>query len=122
MKGDCFATAPSLMRTSGYKMAFDSGSIPPIAQVALTLPVERALFYRVNESDHQNDHEPKHAAENGPRIEIINIVAVHDGPRVHEHDLDIEQNKQHRDQVEFNTESRLGFTLGRSCRIRRPNP
>jgi hypothetical protein len=78
----------------------------------LTLPVERALFYRVNESDHQYNHEPKHAAENGPRIEIINIVAVHHGPRVHEHDLDIEQNKQHRDQVEFHTESRLGITLG----------
>src|SRR5215469_5590639 len=78
----------------------------------LSFPVERALFDRVNEANHKYNHEPKHTAENGPWIEILNVVAVYDGPRVHEYDLDIEQNEQHRDQVKFHTESRLGFTLG----------
>ena len=63
---------------------------PSMIRGRLTLPVERTLFDRVNESNHQNDYEPEHTAENGPRIETIHIVTVHDGPWVHEDDLDIE--------------------------------
>jgi hypothetical protein len=61
-----------------------------VRQDFLALPVQGALFDSVDETDHQDHHEPEHAAKNDPGIKSFDVVAVHYGPRIHEHDLDIE--------------------------------
>jgi hypothetical protein len=67
------------------------GAIPlRVCQGFLALPVQRTFFDSVNESDHQDDHEPKHTAKNGPWIEFVEVVPVDHSPRVHKHNLDIE--------------------------------
>jgi hypothetical protein len=67
------------------------GAIPlRVCQGLLALPVQRTFFDSVNESDHQDHHEPQHAAKNGPRIEFVDVVPVDHSPRVHKHNLDIE--------------------------------
>jgi hypothetical protein len=64
--------------------------VPAAVTELLALPVERTLFDGVNETHHQNHHEPQHAAKNGPWVEFVHIVPVDHSPRVHEHNLDIE--------------------------------
>ena len=56
----------------------------------LSLPVERALFDSVNETDHQDHHKTEHAAKDGPWVEFVDIVSVHHRPWIHKDDLDIE--------------------------------
>jgi hypothetical protein len=56
----------------------------------LALPVERALFDSVNETDHQDHHKPEHAAKDGPWVEFVDVVSVHHRPWIHKDDLDIE--------------------------------
>src|SRR5436190_22423877 len=73
-----------------------------------SLPVENAFSQRVNVSDHEDGHETKHAPENDGVP--VDHVAINHRPRVHEHDLEIEKNEEHRDQVKLYAESRLGFT------------
>src|SRR5205814_1737146 len=76
----------------------------------LSLKIQGAFFYRVSVAHHQNRDEAEHAPENDAALP--DCVAVHDGPRVHEHDLDVEQDKKHRHDIKFYAEARLAFTLG----------
>src|SRR4029434_2180595 len=73
-----------------------------------SLPVEDAFSQRVNVSDHEDGNETEHAPEND-RVPMDH-VAINYRPRVHEHDLEIEKNEEHRDQIKPYAESRLRFT------------
>ena len=80
-------------------------SAPPLPS---SLPVENAFSQRINVSDHEDRNETEHAPEND-RVPMDHITINH-RPRVHEHDLEIEKNEEHRDQIKPYTESRLRFT------------
>jgi hypothetical protein len=71
--------------------ALAKSAVPPEgASGHLALPVERALFDSVNETDHQDHHKPEHAAKDGPWVEFVDVVSVHHRPWIHKDDLDIE--------------------------------
>src|SRR5215470_7913684 len=76
----------------------------------LSLKIQGAFFDRVSVAHHQDRDEAEHAPENDAAVP--DGVAVRNRPRVHEHDLDVEQNKKHRHQVKLHAEARLAFTLG----------
>jgi hypothetical protein len=76
----------------------------------LPLKIQGAFFDCVNVAHHQYRDEAEHAPENDAALP--DGVAVHDCPRIHEHDLDIEQDKKHRHHVKLHAEPRLAFTLG----------
>src|ERR1044072_4036100 len=78
-------------------------ALPP-----LILPVEDAVSQRVNVSDHEDGNETEHAPENDRMP--TDHVAINHRPRVHEHDLEIEKNEEHRDQIKPYAQPRLRFT------------
>src|SRR6516164_2204903 len=71
--------------------------------------VQCAFLQRINETDHEDYNETEHATEDGPPI-FVDVIPIRDGPRIHEDDLDIEEDEQHRDQVEFHAKARLRFS------------
>src|SRR5438093_3921832 len=73
-----------------------------------SLPVENTFSQRVNVSDHEDGNETEHAPEND-RVPV-NHVAINHCPGVHEHDLEIEKNEEHGDQIKLYAEPRLRFT------------
>jgi hypothetical protein len=75
----------------------------------LPFKIQGALFDCVSVAHHQDCDEAEHAPENNAALP--DGVAVHDCPRVHEHDLDVEQDKKHRHHVKLHAEARLAFTL-----------
>src|ERR1700730_16115173 len=60
----------------------------------LALPVQGALFDSVDETDHQDHHEPEHAAKDRPGIKSFDVVAVHYGPRIHENNFKLKWKKK----------------------------
>src|SRR5882724_1509601 len=76
----------------------------------LPFKIQGAFFDCVSVAHHQDRDEAEHAPENNAAL--FDSVAVHDCPRVHEDDLDIEQDKKHRHHVKLHAEARLAFTLG----------
>src|SRR6267378_4311086 len=83
----------------------DADSVRP-----LPFKIQGPFFDRVSVAHHQDCDEAEHAPKDNAALS--DSVAVHDGPRVHEHDLDIEQDKKHRHHVKFHAEARLAFPLG----------
>src|SRR5947208_12559774 len=77
----------------------------------LSLPVENTFSQRVNVSDHEDGNETEHAPEND--WVPMNHVTINHRPRVHKHDLEIEKNEEHGDQIKPYAESRLRFTEDR---------
>src|SRR6516164_7188106 len=77
----------------------------------LPFPVQCTFLQRINETDHKDYNETEHATENGPP-KFLDVIPIRDGPRIHEDDLNIEQDEQHRDQVEFYAEARLRSPQG----------
>src|SRR4029453_5975642 len=75
----------------------------------LPFKIQGAFFDCVSVAHHQDRDEAEHAPENDAAL--LDCVAVHDCPRVHEHDLDVEQDKKHRHDIKLHTEARLAFTL-----------
>jgi hypothetical protein len=77
----------------------------------MTLPskIQSAFFDGVSVTHHQDRDKAEHAPENDAALP--DCVAVHDGPRIHEHDLDVEQDKKHRHDVKLHAEARLAFPL-----------
>src|SRR6266513_5859925 len=76
----------------------------------LPLKIQGAFFDRVSVADHQNRDEAEHAPENDAALP--DCVAVHHCPWVHEHNLNVEQDKKHRHDIKLHAEARLAFTLG----------
>src|SRR5947208_14031268 len=77
---------------------------------ALFFPVERALFNRVNVSDRENSDEAQHAPED-ERPARVDEIPIHDCPRIHEDNLDIEKDKEHCYEVELHAEARLRWAF-----------
>src|SRR5437763_1736483 len=75
----------------------------------LLLEIEGAFFQGVNVADHQNRDEAEHAPEN--HAAVSDRVLVDDRPRIHEHDLEIEQDEEHRHEIEFHAEARRSLAL-----------
>src|SRR4029453_17408503 len=76
----------------------------------LSLKIQGAFFNCVSVAHHQDRDEAEHAPENDAAL--LDGVAVHKGPRVHEHDLDVEQDKKNRHNIKLHAEAWLAFTLG----------
>src|SRR5438270_7048781 len=89
------------------KSAFRSPSLADVA--TLFFPVEHAFPKRVNISNHQDRDETEHAPKDDGAMS--DGFPVNDRPGVHENDFQIEKNEQHRDQIEFDAESRLYLSL-----------
>ena len=79
-------------------------------EAGLRFKVQGAFFDCVSVAYHQDCDEAEHAPENNATLP--DRVAVHDCPRVHEYNLEVEQNKKHRHDVKLHAEARLAFTLG----------
>jgi hypothetical protein len=88
---------------------FGGNPIPGVRTEDLPFKIQGAFFDCVSVAHHQDRDEAEHAPENDAAL--LNGVAVRDRPRVHEHDLDVEQDKKHRHQVKLHAEARLVFTL-----------
>src|SRR6476620_10437626 len=76
---------------------------------ALFSEVERAFFEGVYVANHQNRNKTEHAPED--RAALLDRVAVNDRPRIHKHDLQIEQDEEHCHDIELHAEARLRFAL-----------
>jgi hypothetical protein len=71
-------------------------------------PIQHAFAQRVDIPNHKDGNETKHAPENH-RV-AMNRFAKNYRPGVHEYDLEIEKDEEHRDEVKLYAESRLCFT------------
>src|SRR5215831_6388613 len=71
--------------------------------------IERAFFEGVHVANHQDGNKAEHAPED--RAALLDRVAVNDCPRIHEHNLEIEQDEEHGHHIELDAEPRLLFSL-----------
>src|SRR5207253_11448182 len=62
--------------------------------IVLLSKIERALLQGVNVAHHQNGDEAKHAPED--HAAVRDRFFVNDRPGIHEHDLEVEQDEEHR--------------------------
>lgn len=78
---------------------------------SLALPVEGAFLQGVDVADEEDAQEGDHGAKDEARVLDEHILVNH-GPRIEEHDFDIEQDEKHRDQVELHRQTVAAFTYG----------
>ena len=78
----------------------------------LGLPIQGAFFKCVDVGDGEDACEAGHAPENDGVSWLTDEVDKADSPRIHEDDLDIKNNEEHGDEVEFNAEAWGSFTDG----------
>src|SRR6267154_476339 len=76
---------------------------------ALFSEIERAFFEGVHIANHQDRNKTEHVPED--RAALLDRIAVNDRPRIHKHDLEVEQDEEHRHNIELNAEARLRFAL-----------
>src|SRR5262249_10185519 len=81
----------------------------PLRRSWLFSKVERSFFESVCVPDHQDGNEAEHAPKD--RAALFDRVTIHDGPRVHKYDLQVEQNEKHCYEIKLNTKAWLPFTL-----------
>src|SRR4029450_413186 len=76
---------------------------------SLSFEVERALFERVNVAHHQD----RNKTENAPEDEavLLDRVFVNSRPGIHENDLEVEKDEEHRHEIELHAEPRMAFAL-----------
>src|SRR6185369_15051035 len=70
------------------------------------LPVERLFLEGVNVADEQDSEERNHRAENQIGV-LLEHFPIDHRPRIKEHHFDIEENKEHRHQIEPHREPRV---------------
>ena len=78
-------------RTGANLPSCEAGSTPESisgVEAGLSFKIQRAFFDCVSVAHHQDRDEAEHAPENDAALP--DCVAVHDCPRVHEHDLNVE--------------------------------
>ena len=69
-------------------------------------PLKRALLQRIQVGDKKNSDETEHGKEKY-FCSSRNLLAVNHGPRIEEDNLDVEKDKKHRHEVEFDAEAGL---------------
>ena len=62
--------------------------------LGLFLELERAFFERVNVAHHQDRNKTEHAPED--ESALLDRVSVNHCPGIHEDDLEVEKDKEHR--------------------------
>ena len=82
----------------------------------LGFPVQHALFPGVAEGSEQDGGKDEGKGEDG-RPKGGEVVLIHDGPGVEEDDFDVEKHEQHRHDVEFHAEPRLGIPDGQHAAL-----
>src|SRR6478735_2807994 len=87
------------------EMYLSSRMVQPAAARDLLLPLQRALLHLVEEAEHQHAEEKHHGREDGDVVG--QEMTVDEGPRDEEHDLDVEEDEQHRGDVELHREARV---------------
>src|ERR1051326_2458043 len=75
----------------------------------LLLEIEGTLLQRINVTDHQDRDEAEHAPED--HAAVRDRFFVNDRPWIHEDDLEIEQDEEHRHEIELHAEARTSFAL-----------
>jgi hypothetical protein len=80
-----------------------------LTEERLFLPVECAFFESVNVADHQDRYEAEHTPED--HFALHDRLFVNHRPRIHENDLEIEEDEQHGDEVKLHAEPRRRFPL-----------
>ena len=80
--------------------------------VRLGFPVEGALHDGIDVADGEDGDEAEHTKEDGGGVSLGDEVAIDDRPGIHENDLDIEEDEEHRDEVKLDTEAGLGVAGG----------
>src|SRR2546425_1267352 len=83
-------------------------SLSDFTRRASRLPVKRSFFECVNVAHQQHRQEGKHRAEDQARAFLEHRLINH-GPGIEEDHFDIEQNEQHRDQIELYRKSRAAL-------------
>src|SRR4029450_2106439 len=76
---------------------------------SLSFEVERALFERVNVAHHQDRNKTEHAPEDEPVL--LDRVFVNYRPGIHENDLEVEKDEEHRHEIELHAKPRMAFAL-----------
>src|SRR5215469_6358432 len=76
---------------------------------ALFFEIERAFFEGVRVTNHQNGNKTEHAPED--HAVLLDGISINDRPRIHKHDLQVEQNEEHCHNIELNTEAWLPLSL-----------
>ena len=79
--------------------------------MTLGLPVQGTLFNRVDVAEGQDTYEGEHTPEDGGAV-LQNGVFIDHRPRIHENDLQIEQDEEHRDEVKLDAETGLRSLVG----------
>ena len=75
----------------------------------LFFPVEHAFFQGVDVAHHQDRNEAQHAPEND--LAMSHSFAKDHRPWLHVNDLQIEEDEEHRDEIELHAKARLPLTL-----------
>src|SRR6478672_5977799 len=76
---------------------------------SLLFPVQGTLLQCVNISDHQDCDKAQHTPED--QLAVANHIFENNRPWIHEHDFEIEENKEHRNQIEFYAKAWLHFSI-----------
>ena len=78
---------------------------------SVAFPVQGAFSPGVGIGDAENDDKAEGEAEDGGAVGG-DVVFVNGGPGVEEYDFDVEEDKEHGDDVEFDAEAGLGVAEG----------
>src|SRR5438874_13201445 len=84
--------------------------------IVLLSKIERALLQGVNVAHHQNGDEAKHAPED--HAAVRNRFFVNDRPRIHEHDLEVEQDEEHGHEIKLHAKAGLSLPLWNHAALR----
>src|SRR5438876_2946689 len=94
----------------GRKDSSRSFQSVPITKRKLILPIERAFLQRINVTYKQNAQERKHRSENEVCI-FFEHIAIDHRPRIKKGYLDIEENEQHSNEIEFHRKPGVALAL-----------
>src|SRR5438105_7618514 len=97
------------LSTSATCQSRSPGALSIFVSIVLLPKIQRAFFERVNIAHHQDRDEAEHTPEY--HATLRDHFLVNDRPRIHEHDLEVEENEQHRYEIELHAEARLNLAL-----------
>src|SRR5688500_7953587 len=95
-------------------MASSSRVVRNPASPDMSLPIQGAVVPGVEEPHHEDPQEDDHL-----RQTLDTESPIHDGPRIEEHELDVEQDEENRDQVELDRDAADRDRQGRLSTLER---
>src|SRR5229473_3968314 len=85
------------------------GALSIFVSIVLLSKIERSFFERVNIAHHQDRNEAQHAPEDYAAVR--DRFFVNDRPRIHEHDLEVEEDEEHGHEIKLHAKARLSLPL-----------